>query len=383
MSPPLQSGQFSKSATVVYGNVVCFGHGESKSENVLGDGDRVVSQQSFVYQKKDVAFVQDTEFSSGVKAAVRIWADQREWTQVENLRNSEPTDTHYQVQLTQDGFIKVTFGNGMYGQRLPTGTNNVRIQARFGNGVKGNLAAFELVKMKQPHRLLSAVVQPAQCTGGGDLENQESIRSNAPASVLTLSRAVSVADFQALAKRQSSVWHAHAYALAPKPGSADSLAVVIVPAGGGALGEVQQTLTATLMNQAQPGVNVVVKPYQPVVLSLDISIRVDAQAYNLDDVTAAVRAVLNDTFSLQHAEFGKTFYRSQLYQIVEAVEGVENADCVINNTFVDESGALVSGVKTYLSSDGYIRNITPNKEQIIFVNANVSAPIIRTEVFNG
>lgn len=383
VTPSLSDSQFSKSSTVVYGNVVRFGHGESKGENVLGDGDRVISQQSFIYQKKDVSFVLDSEFSSGVKAGIRIWADQREWTQVENLRNSEATDTHYQVQLTQDGFIKVTFGNGLNGQRLPTGSNNVRIHARFGNGLKGNLNAYELVKIKQPHPLLSSVVQPAPCTGGGDLENQESIRTNAPASVLTLSRAVSVGDFQALAKRQSSVWHAHAYSLPPKPGSADSLAVVIVPAGGGPLGESQHMLTATLMSQAQPGVNVVVKPYQPVLLSLDITIRVNTQAYNVDEVTMAVRLALSNTLSLQHAEFGKTFYRSRLYQIVEAVEGVENADCVINKEFMDESGVPLGQVKTYVSSDGYIRNITPSKEQIIFVNANVSAPVIRTEVFNG
>ena len=383
VTPSLAGMHLSKSSTAVYANVVRFGHGESKSENVLGDGNRVMSEQCFVYQKKDIAFVQDNEFSSGVKADIIVWADQREWTQVENLRDSEQTDTHYQVKLTQDGFIQVAFGDGIHGQRLPTGSNNVRIQARFGNGLKGNLGAHALTKIKQPNPLVDTVIQPAPCTGGGDLEAAESIRTNAPASVLTLSRAVSIRDFQALAKRQSTVWHANAYALPPKPGAADSLAVVIVPAGGGQLGELQQNLTTTLMNKAQPGVNVVVKPYQPVILSLDISIRVDAEAYNLDEVTVQVRLALQEVLSLQNAAFGKTLYRSRLYQIIEAVEGVENADCVINKTFVDEHGVQITDVKTYIGSDDYIRNITPNREQIIYLNTHIAPLTIRTEVFNG
>ena len=382
VTPSLKDSNFLKYNTRVYANVVLCGHGETKAENVLGNGDRVQSNQQFTYKRENIAFVQDTDFSSGVKASIDVWVDQRRWSQVENLRDSESGDHHYQTALTQDGYLTLSFGDGVNAQRLSSGTNNVRIQARFGNGLQGNLSSHSLVKLKKPHLLVDGVVQPAAATGGGDIETIDSIRTNAPGSVLTLSRAVSINDFAALAKRQSSIWDAIAYSLPERPGATDQIQVVVVPAGGGELGDQVNSLALTLKNQALPGVNVFVKSYQGVLLSLNISIRVDEQAYSLDAVELAVKEALIDTLSLQNSRFSNTIFRSRIYQIVESVEGVENADCVLNqDDFVDESGVSISNVNAYKGDDGFIRKITPSKDQIIFIDDDISPIVIKTEAF--
>jgi len=384
VTPSLKDSDFLKYNTKIYANIVLCGHGETKAENILGNGDRIQSNQQFIYKRQGIAFVQDNEFSSGVKASIDVWVDNRRWSQVENLRDSESGDHHYQTELTQDGYLAVSFGDGVNAQRLSSGTNNVRIQARFGNGLDGNLPRNSLVKLKKPHLLVEGVMQPAVATGGGDIEAIDSIRTNAPSSVLTLSRAVSIGDFSALAKRQSSIWDAIAYSLPERPGTTDQIQVVVVSAGGGELGDQAESLALTLKNQALPGVNVFVKSYKAVLLSLNISIRVDEQAYSLDAVTLTVKEALIETLSLQNSKFSNTIFRSKIYHIVESVEGVENADCILNQDgFVDESGVSISNVKAYKGDDGFIRKITPSKDQIIFVNDDISPIVIKTEVFYG
>lgn len=378
VSPSLKDKQFPKSTTQIYANVVLAGHGEIGVENILGNGDRIQTNQTFSYQKNNIAFVQDSEFSSGVKAAVDVYVGLRKWTQVDSLRDSETTDTHYQTNLNEEGHLQIMFGDGINAQRLPSGVNNVRIQARFGHGIEGNLAAESLTKLKKPHHLVESVIQPSAATGGGDLEDSESLRTNAPASVLTLSRAVSIGDFKALAQAQSSVWHAQAYTLPERPGLTDRIAVVVVPAGGGELGTLGESLAKTLTKQAQPNIEVSVKSYRAILLSLQITLRVDEEAYNKDAVIEAVKLALVSELSLQNASFGKVLYRSRIFQIVESVEGVENADCVINpNGFINEQGAAETDVAIYRGDDGFIRKITPKVDQIIYLNNEVSPPVVK------
>ena len=383
VKPSLSGLDLPKYATWIYGNVVKAGHGESRAQNVLGNGNRIEKKQTFTYSKTGVAFEQDADFDSGVKASIDIVVEGRRWTQVDNLRNAGAADTSYQTELNEDSELVITFGDGIHGQRLPTGTNNVLIQARFGNGSEGNLDAESLDKLKKPHYLLDGVYQPARATGGGDLETTESLRELAPASVLTLERAVSVSDFGYIAQRLSSVWQARSFALPDTPGASDRIEVVLVPVGGGDLGELGDTMTDYLMNRTRPGVQVFVSRYRAILLFLDVTIRVDTTAYDGDAVAQQVRAALYDSFSLENAKLGASLYRSRVYQVIEAVEGVENVDVLINSGgFIDEDGVTIEPADVYTATDGTIRRITPTDRQLIYLNSDVLAPVIAWEAFD-
>jgi len=381
VKPSLAGMDLPKYATWIYANVVKAGHGESRAQNVLGNGDRIQINQTFTYHKTGIAFEQDADFGSGVRAAIEIEVEGRRWTQIDNLRDASPTDTRFQTELNEDHELVIRFGDGIHGQRLPTGTNNVLITARFGNGVQGNLVAESLDKLKKPHHLLDGVYQPANATGGGDLESTESLREMAPASVLTLERAVSVSDFGHIAQRLSSVWQARAFALPDTPGATDRIEVVLVPAGGGDLGELGDMMTEYLLNHTRPGVQVIVSGYRAILLGLEIKLRVDTTAFDGDTVAQQVRTALYDSFSLQQARLGQSLYRSRVYQVIEAVAGVENVDVIINpDGFYDEAGELIAPADVYTAADGSIRRITPSARQLIYIKPTVLAPVIDWEV---
>src|SRR5690606_16997510 len=318
---------------------------------------------------------------SGVRASVTVQVDDRVWTQVDSLRDSESTDTHFETTLNEDHQLLVRFGDGIHGQRLPTGTNNLILQARFGVGIEGNLPAASLNKLKKPHPLVESVIQPEAATGGGDLETGESLRELAPASVLTLERAVSIADYGHIAQRHASIWQARSYALPDTPRATDRVEVVLVPAGGGALSpDFKTNMKTYLEGFSRPGVWVHIEGYQAILLDLRIKLRVDINAYDGDKIAELVRVSLLDSFSLQKAVLAEPLYLSRVYQVVEAVEGVENVDVFINpDGFVDENLSGTVPADVFYGDDNTLRRLTPGNRQLIYLNADLIAPNINWE----
>ncbi len=321
---------FTRGNTLVGGNVVLSGHGESKGEKVLGSGDATRANQSFVFAEAGVSFVADPTQPAGVRAAIDLSVAGRVWEQVGSFASSDPADHHYTVRMTEAGYLLIAFGDGVRGRRLPSGVNNVRLTYRSGTGLAGNLAAGSAFKPSRPHRLVDKVRQPMAATGGNDREGVESLRENAPATLLTLERAVSLDDFAWLAMAQSSVWQARAFSRPTGLGRNDKVEVVVVPAGGGALGTLAATLTSFLVAHAVPEVEVTVLPYESITFALEVLLTVDSAAYNPDLVTAAVKSALQDAFSLRKRKLGQALYLSEVYQVVEGVTGVEHSVSVIN-----------------------------------------------------
>ncbi|MEK7738003.1 MAG: hypothetical protein AAB319_09650, partial [Pseudomonadota bacterium] len=125
----------------IYANVVDAGHGETRSQRVLGSGDGTQNNQRFTLEVADLSFVADAGMSAGVRADITLAVAGETWTQVASLKDSGPTDAHYQVRIDQDGHADIQFGDGRNGRRLPTGGNNVRVSFRQGSGAAGNLDA--------------------------------------------------------------------------------------------------------------------------------------------------------------------------------------------------------------------------------------------------
>jgi len=207
----LDAESFIKADTRVYANVVLAGHGEDKPTKILGSGDAAKSHQAFTLEVEEVSFTPDATKSAGVAAAIEVNVAGRVWEQVSTLKDSGPGDHHYAIRMTEEGTVKILFGDGQFGRRLPSGKNNVRVRYRAGSGLWGNAPANGLEKPVNPHPLIKAVHQPVQAAGGGDMEDMVSLRDNAPSTLLALERAVSLSDFSHLAAAQSSIWQARAH----------------------------------------------------------------------------------------------------------------------------------------------------------------------------
>jgi hypothetical protein len=367
------SDNYTRYHTRIYANAVAAGHGERQNEKILGSGDAVRSGQRFQLDAEAVSFVADRAFPSGVRAALDVVIDERTWQQQATLNDSGPEDAHYLVRMQEDGRLQIEFGDGRRGRRLPGGNNNVRVRYRIGSGLSGNLAPLSLNKAVKPHALIDSLLQPIAASGGNGMEARESLRENAPASLLTLERAVSLSDFTHLAATNSSVWQALAIRRPGGVGRRERVDVIVVPAGGGALGKLAATLEAFLSGNALPGVSVRVLPYQTLLLDLDIVLRIDSAQYDPELVIARARAQLLADFTLRRMKLGRALYRSQVVQTVESVTGVASCHCRINPTgFRDESGDPAAPLRVTTGADGVIRKVTPFEPQVIYLDADRS-----------
>lgn len=69
---------------------------------------------------------------------VRVWVGETEWRPVSNLAQYGPNDPVYTVAVDEEGSASVTFGDGIHGARLPSGSR-VRTTYRYGSGERGPL----------------------------------------------------------------------------------------------------------------------------------------------------------------------------------------------------------------------------------------------------
>lgn len=350
--------------TIVRGSIVTAGHGEARPQKVLGRGNASLANQSFTLEIEGVSFVADASQPSGVRADIDIEVDARTWTQVVTLNDSSPTDHHFTVRLNEHGHLIIAMGDGAHGRRLPTGSNNVRATFRVGNGLGGNIPGGSLAKPVKPHYLVSSVRQPLDAIGGADLETVDSLRENAPASVLTLSRAVSLADFSALAASQASVWQAAAFHRRDDRRGRSQVEVVVVPAGGGALGDLEDQLATTLTEHALPEVEVNITNYQASTLDVDVTVQVNSEAFDPDEVVAAVRSALFEAFALEHRKLGQDLFLSDVVGVVEAVTGVENSQSVIDGDASKQHRPACDGCVIVIDPDESVVEVQAEEFQL-------------------
>ena len=313
--------------TVVRANVVSAGHGETQPEKILGSGNATLSNQEFLFPVSNVSFVSDTKQDSGVRADIRITVDDETWTQVPRFDFSQATDIHYVVRLTEEGHLQIIFGDGIHGRRLPTGENNVRIAWRMGSGEAGRLAAGLLKKPAHPHPRVEAIAQPFNCEGGEDMEPVTSLRRNAPASLLTMERAVSASDFAQLAESHPNVWRARAEL--ESLGREQIVCVTIVPAGGGDTlsEESANAIRGYLLERAIPGIRVRLKLCTFHMLKLNVTLYIYKERFDVKAVEEEVHKALLERFTLRNRAIGAPVYLSDIYQCVTAIRGVEYSVC--------------------------------------------------------
>lgn len=322
---------FSKGRLIINANVVLAGHGETKPEKIIGSGNAAISNQTFIIEVVGVSFTHDATKSSGVAAAIEVNVAGRVWEQVSTLKDSAPSDFHYAIRMTEEAYVKIIFGDGEHGRRLPSGTNNIRVRYRVGSGLAGIVSAHGLEKPVNPHPLIDEVRQPIQTAGGGDMEDVTSLRENAPPTLLALERAVSLSDFSHLAASQSNIWQAKAFSQILHGGRTESVRVVVVPAGGANSTDVNEKVRTFLQEHALPGVQVTIDNAVKKRFSLLITVRVKIDEFIAEQVVEAVKATLINHFALQHRKLGQNLYLSEIYKVVEAVLGVENSICELKN----------------------------------------------------
>jgi predicted phage baseplate assembly protein len=177
LAAPLRNA-FDAATVRVCGNVAAATQGATVSE-VLGNGNAQVAFQQFRLAQPPLTFVPAPP-PLFRRSTLTVFVDKVAWTPVASLSTCGPNDHVYTVDIESDGGALITFGDGVHGARLPTGTQNVTATYRTGMGPAGDVPAASLaIMLKQPAGI-AKVTNPIPATAGQEPEPIPTIRARAP-----------------------------------------------------------------------------------------------------------------------------------------------------------------------------------------------------------
>lgn len=310
----------------IFANVAAATHGETVRE-VLGSGDASAAFQRFALSHVPLTYVHDPTARGGAGATLSVFVNDIRWTERPTLYGAGPSERVYTVERDDAGKTYVQFGDGRTtGARLPTGSDNVRAVYRKGLGIEGNVAAHKLTLLMSRPLGLEGVDNARPAEGGADAEALEQARTNAPRTVLTLDRVVSLTDYQAFAASFAGV--AKAIATWSRDGTAWQVFLSIAGPGGttfAADSETVQSLREALLRRGDPFVPLRIASFHPAPFFVTARVAVDADRI-AEKVLAQVDAALRDAFSFDARAFAEAVDLSDVIAVMHSVPGVHAVD---------------------------------------------------------
>lgn len=319
-TPPFQSTL--RTPVTVFGNLVRATHGESVFNEVVGSGDASQAFQSFTLGNKPLTYLNDPSAPNGRRSTLEVRVNGIMWREISSFFATGPLDEVYIVRQNDEQEAVVTFGDGKTGARLPTGVENITATYRFGAGA-AKPPAGAIGQLARPVAGLRRVVNPVAAGSGADADQPKDIRRNAPNSALLLGRAVSVPDFEALAREFGGVINAHIEWAWDETSQSAVVKVWFISDGG----VIANALRAFLIGQADPNTPLVAEEAKAQPSQLIIDLEIDLR-FRTQDVIEQVKQALTspDTglLALENIPIGCPLFRSQIFDAVLSVEGTHS-----------------------------------------------------------
>ncbi|WP_129545554.1 putative baseplate assembly protein [Arthrobacter dokdonensis] len=331
---------YQRDTVSVFGNVAHATHGETRQE-VLGAGNAALALQQFTLKQSPLTYLA-APTPAGVASTLVVRVNGVQWPEAPSLGYLSGSRRGFFTTAAPTGSTTITFGNPPHGQRLPTGTDNVRAGYRSGIGAPGNVRPGQISQLATRPLGVMAVTNPLRTSGGADAEPSELTRSNAPRSVTALDRLVSVGDYADFAATFAGIGKASS-ALLYAGGSA-LLQVTIaglgdVPIDAGS--DLFRNLRSALILYGDPQLRVRLVAREALALVLSANVKVAAD-YDWTLVEPAVRAALLRTYGFDAMALGRDVPTSAVTAAMAAVPGVDYVDVDVFRTL--RAAELTAGV---------------------------------------
>jgi predicted phage baseplate assembly protein len=318
------SRSYERGSVRVAANVARATHGESTAEPI-GSGDASQPFERFELRESPLTQVY-ADAPPGRRSTLEVRIDGLLWDEVPTLFGRGPRERVHTIRIDDEGKTAVQLGDGRTGARAPTGSENVQASYRKGLGREGNLDAGKLTLLVARPLGVRSVTNLLPSTGGSDPEALADARANAPLTVLTLGRIVSLEDYADFARAFEGVAKAHATWVWGQGGREVLLTVAgtdgdAIPADG----PVHQRLLSAIVKAGDPGVSLTVRSYEPVPFRLAATIERD-EALLVEQVLADVEAALGAHFSFTARSFGQPVPLSEVLAVLHGVRGVVSVD---------------------------------------------------------
>jgi len=264
---------------------------------------------------------------------------QRRWIPRLDLLSSDGQQPHVVVETDLDGTSVLRFGDGLAGRR-PDPTTTPKVTYRVGTGTIGNVAADVLTTMLATFgqsgmisgelSSIASVTNPLAARGGVDPESLVEAKELAPRAFRVQERAVTPADYAAVAMRNPAVQSAvgrHRWT-----GSWYKQEITVDPVADRAGDQdLLRDVATAVSDSAMAGVDVAV--VLPVSVPLEIVMRVHiTQGYLRSEVASVVAEVFSAVrlpggrsgfFHPDNFTFGQPLFLSDVVAMAMSVAGVD------------------------------------------------------------
>jgi len=241
------------------------------------------------------------------------------WTRRDSLAFSQAGQLDYVVEVDADDRATVVFGDGNFGA-VPKPGATIQATYRVGGGPAGNVLAGTVTTIVNAPQLtlLAATVSNADpATGGAEREDIAHAVQHAPAVFRSLRRAVTAADYEALALSFKGVGKVRAVAT-----GGNQVTLFVAPEGGGKVSDVLEVgLLAFFEDKRMLSQIVEVSDvdYVPIKVTADIAVE---SFFVRADVVAQVQQAVADLLAFDRVGFNQTIYLSRFYEETQSVPGV-------------------------------------------------------------
>ena len=366
---------YERSTVRIQGNVVAASHGETAVE-VLGDGDGQKAFQTFTLAQKPVSHRYGRS-STSLQPDLEIWVGDLKWRRTASLTDAGPADRVYELVYDEEDRLRVKFGDGMSGAKLPTGTGNVKAVYRFGAGPDGLIGAGQISQPVNKPAFIGSVANPQPSSGAVAAATLEDIRHRGFRSLRSLGRIVSLRDYEDFCLTFAGV----AKARAEESWTGRSRVVAVTIAGVN--GEVPidssrdyDLIRSAMLRSSDNPVPVALLPYRPVSFRIKAGIYV-AAGHAPETVIENVRAALLHRFSFKNQSLGQRVPQAEVLATAHQVEGVrgvhleglrleggtrplEEVLTAARSTLATGAGAKLLGMELLtLSSDTLVLEVLP------------------------
>lgn len=305
-------------------DIICQ-QGETVSQEIVGSSTGLADQK-FYLKKRPVVWQSET-------VAVYDGVNWVTWSRVDNWLGSGASSLHYAIELDNDGYYYIVFGDGTNGKIPASGTNSIRCTYRQGGGTVGNVAAASVIELLSDLEYVDSVTNPLAASGGSDQETVAHAKKFAVAQAFAGDHIINEADVPAVLAAFSSAYGIVAQA---KGVNRDNLTmdVYVLPGTGDTLAdELKADLTNYLSTRIIAGKEIEVQDANFVDIIYTVTVYV-VDNYHAPAVAEQVRqalvklgsALYRDTNGFYPNEFGKDVTVGDVYVATHAVAGVYAVD---------------------------------------------------------
>lgn len=311
-----------RSTLKISANVVHATHGETVDE-VLGNGDASQPNQSFVLKKPPTTYL-SAPSASGVASTLEVRVNGVRWDELPSLYGAGPNDLVYTTRIANDAKMTLTFGDGVQGARLPSGSVNIAARYRSGIGADGEVDAATLTMLRAMPLGLRGVTNAVPARGAEGPEQLADARRNAPLTLLTFERVVSLLDYENYARAYPGIGKARGDVLWVE--GASMVFLTVAGATGGAPGDdVLTNLGLSIAGASDPTQRFEAAAFAQRYFSLGAAIAIDPR-YLFADVRTAVRSLLLTAFGFEARALGQSVTAAEVMALIHTVPGVVAVD---------------------------------------------------------